>query len=102
LLRTLRVYDTKITDDGDINHWGGLYWSYMKIGNVPIFIFEIKHLSSLETLVVFDTEITDAGLKHLSQLHTLHMSGILVTDDGLLHLTRLRALYAHNNIISIW
>ena len=55
----------------------------MKIGNiVPIFIFELKHLSSLHTLTASYTEITDRGLEYLPLLQTLEIHDTKINGDG--------------------
>ncbi len=56
---------------------------------------EITPLTSLVTLNIEYTEITDAGLAHLetlSKLQTLILRGTEITDKGLVHLEQLTTL----------
>ena len=55
----------------------------MKIGTLPIFIFEMKHLTHLQELEVYNTKITDEeGIKHLTHLRKLYAANTNMTDDG--------------------
>src|SRR5262249_30618006 len=55
----------------------------------------IAGLASLQTLVLFDTPLDDAGLVRLEglpELRTLYLSSTQVTDAGLVHLAALPGL----------
>jgi hypothetical protein len=55
---------------------------------VLFFIFELKYLHNLRTLIITDifdenkTNITDEGLKYLPQLQELEATNVDITDDG--------------------
>ncbi len=54
-------------------------------------LLPLRHLTTLRTLSLADTKITDAGLqhlRHLAQLGYLDLTGTLVTDGGLTELKR--------------
>jgi hypothetical protein len=60
-------------------------------------LVHLKGLTSLQTLDLNGTKVTDAGLEHLkglTNLHSLHLGKTKVTDTGLVHLKGMTSLHS--------
>ena len=94
----LRLYDTKITDEGleDVAKLQNL--TKLGLGDTQITdegLKEVAKLQKLEWLSLKVTQITDAELKELANLQSLrqlYLSDTQITDDGFKELVKLQKL----------
>ncbi|MFL6215171.1 MAG: leucine-rich repeat domain-containing protein [Blastocatellia bacterium] len=88
-----RVTDAAITNIRHLTGLQGLALWETSIGDETL--FNLRHLSNLRWLDIGDTQITDVGLSYLSEMPLLYSLTLLndrITDAGIAHLQRLPSL----------
>ena len=79
-----------------LQHWDVPAWKHRPVTDADLAVLD--SLSSLQRIMLDDSQVTDAGLKRLQrhQLKELHLNRLAITDTGIERVTEIESLVSLN------